>query len=147
VSCWLGWFLSLPVQARLLYPQHRWRRWPAAWDRWTSALVSASHPAQASYPMQIKPHTDCIHRTARVGDGTPLEEVPGHSHFALRDWETRSLGPGPGFILAGVGSGTGVHASVGHSLVRLVANFRSQGHTPGRSLRAHASPMWRRFGC
>lgn len=80
---------------------------PAAWDRWTPALVSASHPAQASCPMQIKPHTDCIHRTARVGDGTPPEEVPGHSHSALRDWEIRSLGPGLGFIFTGVGSGTG----------------------------------------
>jgi hypothetical protein len=97
--------------------------------------------------MQIKPHTDCIHRTARVGDGTPPDEVPGHSHFALRDWEIRSLGPGLGFIFTGVGSGTGVHASVGRSLIRLVAKFRSQGHTPGRSLRGHASPTRRRFGC
>jgi hypothetical protein len=84
--------------------------------------------------MQIKPHTDCIHRTARVGDGTPPEEVPGHSHFALRDWEIRSLRPGPGFTLTGVGSGTGVHASVGHSLIRLVATSEAKAtHLAGVS--------------
>lgn len=79
----VGLVSKLVSPGRLLYPQHRWRRWSAAWDRWTSALVSASHPAQASYSMQIKPHTDCIHRTARVGDGTPLGRGAGALAFCV----------------------------------------------------------------